>query len=498
MENFTELLKKLGEKNTISSSPYDTAWIARLKNIEPETSNLALEWICDNQLADGSWGAGFPMYYHDRVICTLSSMLALKYWGRRYEDKLRVEKGLVALDHIIEGAEKGLQDDFSGATVGFEVIVPLLIAEAEQLGIIKQQKEKILGSLSHLREVKLNKLRGIKFSRKITIAHSAEMTGQDKLDLLDVDNLQETNGSVGNSPSATAHFALYVKPGDQKALDYLLPLANSRNGGAPTLSPIEIFERVWVLWNLSLTNLYQENEEIAKLCNIHLDYLEKYWRPGDGIGFSESFTPTDADDTSVGYEILSKFGRKGDLSAVLQFEEEKWFRCFHFEANPSVDVNIHVVGALRQAGFDKTHPSVQKAMNFIHSMKQPGSYWYDKWNVSPFYTTAHLIMQCKEYDIELCREAMDWMLKQQRLDGSWGFFKTSTAEETAYCIQALAVWQNFTGEILTEKIKRAKDWLTRNCEPPYPPLWMDKSLYCPEVLVKSSILSALALAEAQA
>ncbi len=494
MESFAELLKELGTRNSILSSPYDTAWIARLKNIEPEISNMALEWICKNQLVDGSWGAEFPIYYHDRVICTLSSMIALRYWGRRQQDKLQIEKGRIALDNIIDGAEKELRNNFNRSTVGFEVIIPTLIAEAEQLGIIKQQKEQILGSLAQMREIKLDKLKGIKFSRKLTIAHSAEMTGQDKLDWLDIENLQEKNGSVGNSPSATAHFALYVKPGDQNALNYLLPIVNSRNGGAPTLSPIEIFERVWVLWNLSLTNLYQEDEEVAKLCNTHLDYLEKHWRPGKGIGFSESFTPTDSDDTSVGYEILTKFGRQGDLKAVLEFEEEKWFRCFHYEANPSVDVNIHVVGALKQAGFEKTHPSVQKAMNFIRSQKQPGNYWFDKWNVSPFYTTAHMVMQCNAYDRELCREAMNCILENQRPDGSWGFYSVATAEETAYCIQAMVIWQRDTGETLSREIEHAKDWLIRNCEPPYPPLWIDKSLYCPEILVKSSILSALALA----
>ena len=140
MESFAELLKDLGTRNSILSSPYDTAWIARLKNIEPEISNMALEWICKNQLADGSWGAEFPMYYHDRVICTLSSMIALRHWGRRQQDKVQIEKGLVALDDIIAGAEKGLRNDFNGATVGFEVIIPTLIAEAEQLGNNKRNK----------------------------------------------------------------------------------------------------------------------------------------------------------------------------------------------------------------------------------------------------------------------------------------------------------------------------------------------------------------------
>lgn len=495
METFLELLKKLGTGNSMSNTAYDTAWIARLLDIEPEISNRALDWICEHQLADGSWGTEFPVYYHDRVICTLSAMISLTHRGRRQQDKSRIEKGVDALNAITAGAVEGLQADPNSATVGFEMIVPTLVAEAEQLGIIKQQKERILGKLANIREIKMKKLVGLQISRYVTIAHSAEMTGKDKLDMLDVDNLQEINGSVANSPSATAHFALYVRPGDQKAINYLSSIINSRNGGAPTLSPIDIFEMIWVLWNLSLTNLYQENKEIANLCNIHLDYLEKNWKLGQGLGFSESFTPTDGDNTSVGYEILSKFGRKPELDAVLQYEEEKWFRCYFLEANPSTDVNIHVLGALRQAGHDKTHPSVQKALSFIRSMRQFGKYWFDKWHLSPYYTTAHVIIHCKGYDDELCQESVNWILDTQRADGSWGIYKTSTAEETAYCMQALIIWQRHTEKIISGRIEQAKHWLLKNCQPPYPPLWIGKSLFHPEILVKSSILSALTLAE---
>ncbi len=495
METFVELLQKVGTGNNISSTSYDTAWIARLKDINANLGNHALEWVCENQHEDGSWGAVFPYYYHDRVICTLSAMIALTYKGRRQEDKLRIQRGLEALDRITAGATQGLQLDPNGATVGFEVITPTLVAEAEQLGIIKQQKERILGRLARLRELKMRKLQGLKVSRFITVAHSAEMTGKDKLDLLDIEHLQEENGSVGASPAATAHFALYVKPGDQSALNYLSPIVKLRNGGAPTLSPIEIFERIWVLWNLSITNLYQVDKAIADVCDAHLDYLEKRWKPGQGLGFSEFFSPADADDTSVAYEILSKFGRKSDLNAVLQYEENEWFRCFHYEANPSVDVNIHVLGALKQAGCDKSNPSVQKALNFIRSKRLFQRYWLDKWNLSPYYTTAHLTIAASGYDDQLCEESIKWILETQEPDGSWGFFNVPTAEETAYCIQALVVWQRHAGGSFQERIKRARHWLLENCELPYPPLWIDKSLYCPEILVKSCILSALTLAQ---
>lgn len=495
MESFVDLLKMVGTGNYMSNTPYDTAWIARLKEVDSELSDQALSWICEHQLADGSWGASFPFYYHDRVICTLSAMIALTYRGRRAQDKLQIQKGLEALEHITAGATKGLLLDTSGATVGFELIVPTLVAEAEQLGILKQQGERILGKLARLRETKMRKLEGVRISRYITVAHSAEMAGTDKIHLLDVSNLQEQNGSVGCSPSATAYFALCVKPGDKGALEYLSPIVSVRNGGAPTLSPIELFERIWVLWNLSQTNLYQESKEIAEICNHHLDILETYWKPGKGLGFSDKFTLPDGDDTSVAFELLAKHGRNPALADVLDYEEENWFRCFQYEANPSVDVNVHVLGALKQAGYDKTHPRVQKALAFIRSKRHPRKYWLDKWHLSPSYTTAHVIICARGYDDELCEESVQWMLDTQKSDGSWGFFNRSTAEETAYCIQALATWQKHTGKSFSSQIEQAGLWLEKHCEPPYPPLWMDKSLYCPEILVKSCILSALTLVD---
>jgi halimadienyl-diphosphate synthase len=493
-EEIQKLLKEIGT-GKMSSTPYDTAWVARLRDIDSNLSNQALQWICDNQLPDGSWGTEQPMYYHDRVICTLSAMIALTYRGRRAQDKLQIQKGLEALSNIAAGATEGLRADPNGASVGFEVIVPTLVAEAERLGLISQHKESILGKLSHLREIKMDKLKGIKISKFVTVAHSSEMTGKDKINLLDIENLQEINGSVGNSPSATAHFILYAKPGDSSALTYLYSLVNNGDRGFPTLSPIEIFEKVWVLWNITLTSLYKTNKQIKALCDSHLDYLEKHWKPGKGLGFSKYFSLTDGDDTSVGYEILSKCGRNPELNAVLQYEEEHWFRCFHLEANPSVDVNIHALGALRQADYDKNHPTIKKIISFIRSMRQPGNFWFDKWHVSPYYTTAHLVILARGYDDSLCQESVDWILRTQKSDGSWGFYKFSTAEETAYCLQALIIWERHGGKIRKGAIEQAKVWLSHNYKAPYPPLWIDKSLYCPETLVRASILSALALAE---
>ncbi|MDO9131344.1 MAG: hypothetical protein Q7U34_15920, partial [Anaerolineales bacterium] len=192
-ENITalihQLLKDIGP-GRMSSTAYDTAWVARLGEIDQELSSQAMNWICENQLPDGSWGASEPFYYHDRVISTLAAMIALTYRGKRIQDHKQIERGLLALERIVAGANQGLQDDPNGATVGFEMIAPTLVAEAEKLGLIRVKGEHILGQLSHQRKTKLALLSGKKINRTITAAFSSEMAGLDGNHMLDVRRLQ--------------------------------------------------------------------------------------------------------------------------------------------------------------------------------------------------------------------------------------------------------------------------------------------------------------------
>ena len=101
----------------------------------------------------------------------------------------------------------------------------------------------------------------------------------------------------------------------------------------------------------------------------------------------------------------------------------------------------------------------------------------------------------KGYDDQLCEESVNWILNSQKANGSWGFYGFSTAEETAYCVQALQIWRRYGKVIPKDRIKSALTWLTNRAQPPYPPLWIDKSLYRPDLIVRSSVLSALALAK---
>ena len=493
-EETQKLLIEIGP-GQMSSTAYDTAWVARMAEIDSELSNQALEWICENQLKDGSWGAKEIHYYHDRVISTLAAMIALTHRGRRTQDKIQIERGLQALERITSGATQGLAADPNGATVGFEMIVPSLVTEAEDLGIIKQQGDRILGRMKHLREKKMKKLAGLKINRYYTPAFSLEMAGTDGQEILDLENLQESNGSVANSPSATAYFAHKVKIGKESALRYLNETIKNRNGGAPFASPFNIFERAWVLWNISATPSLAKDSDIKKQLEPHVQFLKKAWRPSQGVGFSNEYTPCDGDDTSVTFDVTARFSEPLDLQTLMSYEDEEYFRCYHLEVNPSIGANIHMLSALQQAGLDGKHPAIIKIVDFLNKTIQPDGYWIDKWHISPYYTTAHAIIACKDLDKALCQKAIKWIIRTQNANGSWGSFGNSTAEETAYSIQALMIWKLNGNDIPQHKINIAAHWLKNNGNVKYPPLWISKALYCPHLVVRSTILSALALCE---
>jgi len=494
MRDILEIIHQMGAGH-MNNTAYDTSWVARLHEIDPKLSIEALQWISENQLPDGSWGAPKVMYYHDRVVSTLAAMLALTRRGRRSSDKWQIEKGLIALEKITSGATRGLAADPNGATVGFELIIPTLIHEAEELGLIKKQGDRILGRMKLLRHQKMEKLNGLRISRHLTPAFSLEMTGTDRQDLIDIDNIQEVNGSVANSPSATAFFVSQVKTGDERAMKYLHWALDGRGGGSPFATPFNVFERAWVLWNIALVPSLVNDPKIRAECSPHLQFLQDSWQPGSGVGFANVYTPCDGDDTSVLAEALARFGVLLDIETILSYEDRDYFRCYPLEANPSVGANIHMLGALGQYGYDLTQPSVQKIIHFLRNSRHRDGYLVDKWHISPYYITSHMIIAALKFDREMCSEAVDWIVRTQNKDGSWGSFGFATAEETAYCIQALILWDRNGGKVPVERIQLAAAWLEKHASGPYPPLWISKALYCPELVVQSCIVTALALAK---
>lgn len=512
-EKIDKLLSDIGPGRMLST-PYDTAWIARLADLDEAMGAQALAWLREHQLPDGGWGAGEFIYFHDRLICTLAAMTALGKWGDE-RDLNRLRRARLGMDT----ASRGLRADTVGETVGFEMIAPTLMEEAKKLGVIRRdvngrlgkllypqqfqqtifeaggepqrRQTEVLEKLGYRRVAKMQRLPKGKINRFVTVAFSSEMVGTDGVSLLDAENLQESNGSVGHSPSATAHFVLHVRPEDPAAMTYLRQVAReNQDGGSPDVAPFDIFERAWALWNLSL--LESLAEDILVLCKPHLDFLEAAWKPGIGVGFAAEYTPKDGDDTGMIFETLARYGRKMDVEAILGYEKDEHFRCYQLESNPSISANIHLLGALRHAGFDARQPAIRKIVNFLYQTRFLQMFWFDKWHSSPYYPTAHLIIAAEQLADDLVENAVEWVLETQNLNGSWGYY-VPTAEETAYCLQALIIWKRGGKSVPQDQINRGLDWLADHQDAPYPPLWIGKSLYSPTLVVRSAILSALML-----
>ncbi len=509
----SKLLKQIGP-GYMRSTAYDTAWVARLVEFDEPIGFQALEWLRENQLPDGSWGARELHYHHDRLICTLAAVSALAHNGDS-RDRNRLSRARLGLDT----ATKGLPADTVGETIGFEMITPTLLEEARTLGILRRQTDdftklpitiyqtngsqsvkrkadNVLDRLVRQRIAKIKKLpKGI-INRDYTVAFSTEMVGRDGTEMLDIENLQEPNGSISYSPSATAYYVLYVRRQDEAALSYLRGVANINSkiygGGIPNVAPFDTFEPAWSLWNLSLTDIL--DNQLLSFCKPHIDFLGNAWKPQVGIGFTSNYNSTDSDVTSVTYETLNRFGHSLDVNAILHYQEDSYFRCYDLEANPSISANIHVLSALREAGFKREHPTIKMLIDFLAESRFLQMFWFDKWHSSPYYPTAHAIIGGLGYIDKMIEEAVTWVIETQNPDGSWGFY-VPTAEETAYSIQALAIWKRYGGDVEIDVFMKGIDWLSEHLDDAYQPLWIGKCLYCPELVVRSAVLSALILGQ---
>jgi len=473
------LLGRLGE-SLVEPVAYDTAWIARLGHIDINLATQALKWLRAQQLTDGSWGALTPIYHHDRVICTLAAIVALAR-NNAPEDKPRIYAALPALQYSLAN----LHTDIAGRTVAFEMLLPSLVAEAKSLGLEVNDPDGIVERMSRLRDAKLAHAPTGLIDRYTTLGFSAEWVGPDGLHLLDVDNLQQEDGSVSVSPAATAFFVAYVRP-DPAALHYLRRVAHY--GGAPPVTSSDIFERAWGLWNFTRGRNF--DPAIVAYGDSLLDEFTADWSPTLGIAHDSIVSVQDGDDTGLVYELLAQFHHTPDLAALRHFEGDTHFRSFDLESHASVSTNIHILGALRQAQLHEKHPLVQKIVNFLQNEQTPQHFWVDKWHTSPYYSTSHAIIVCTGYFDQLVEDSVAWLLETQNSNGSWGYF-SPTAEETAYSLQALMALHQQGLPIPHRALERGIVWLAEHSDPPYPPLWIIKTLYCPTLVVHSAILGAL-------
>lgn len=476
------LLNRLDEK-TFSGTAYDTAWVGRVMEppggMQPSYPQ-AIEWLRTHQHPDGSWGSDIE-YCHDRIISTLSAILTLAKAGNLAGDRVAIERG----EHYIWTHFDRLALEPCD-TVGFELLLPILFEESRRINLNLPYAK--CEPYRHIRTEKLGMIPpNLLYSRKVSSTHSLEFMGKGlNLDLLE--GMQEPNGSFGNSPSATA-YVLTLCPSNIPARKYIDEVISLDGGSAMSAHPVEVFNRSWVLYNIELTGILSDFIDMA---HGNLESLWQSWDNTRGVGFSRDYPVPDLDDTAVVFKLLKRAGYPVCGDAFLQYEKDTYFTCYTFERTPSIGANVHLLDALSSyLGYEHRPRMIKKILRFLRSVRQEDAYWLDKWHISPYYITSHAIIAAIGFDNQLAQDAIRWILATQRSDGAWGRYR-STAEETAYCLQALITYNNHVNRIDTAVIHKAVDYLFLQYGIwDMPSMWIEKCLYTPEHIVKATILSAL-------
>ena len=473
-----DLLQKMRRNpNHISASTYDMAWLAWLY---PE----ARHWLVDRQHPDGSWGAEVH-YYHDRIVITLAAINAIAATSTHQHDLKRVERGIRYLEKAIPRLG---QDVFE--TVAFELLAPTMVKTGQKLGLKLDKVEKLMEPLMPLYYQKMALIpKNMIYSPQMIAAHSLEFVGFEAFDQAAIPDLRSINGSIHNSPAATA-FVEVATQGSVEGRAYLKNIMERYNGVVPGFAPLEVFELIWVLYHLSLTS---DLRVLRPTVDPFIEFLNQMWTD-KGVGFSATLVP-DADDTSLGFLVLHKLGRVLDPSFLEIYEVGDHFQCFPLERNISLDIHIHIVDALKDAAdFPRRDDMLMKALNIL-GRDLTTDYVVDKWHISPYYSTSHAIIALTGLADNIIKKQINWLLKTQRPNGSWTFYPTSpkaAVEETAYALMALMTVSEKRGTIPLEAIDRGFRYLEKHYTSPedLPALWIHKSLYNPYHIVESVILSA--------
>jgi len=464
----------------VAGVAYDTAWVARLTPHYPgHDFEHSLEWLRRNQYEDGTWGAPL-IHYHDRFISTLAAIVALQEVGRDSRDKRRIKRGEDALWKLVGKLGRDDSD-----TVGFPVLAAALTEEATALGL-EVPLPPIRFAEPYRKKVKALLSQPKRNWRNSTLTFSLEAL---RLAVADGDDVLETNHSVSISPSASAAYLLSHH--DTGVLQYLQDVAKAHPSGAfPALAPIEIFEIAWSLSHLIRAGAVDNNHPKVRQA---LDYLWDSWSPRTGVSQSSNFSVPDIDDTAACFAILQWGGYPVSPEVFENYELDTHFCCYPGETNPSPSVHVRLLMALRVSGYNKKITAwIEKVLGALQRFDENGSFWWDKWHSSPYYVNAASLIALQGIADDLAYARLKWILRTQNDDGGWGYLGESTPEETAYCLEALLIWDKAVMRVERSRLDAAARFLRPHInDREFTPLWIGKSLYTPYYNVKAAILSAL-------
>nr|XP_051218985.1 ent-kaur-16-ene synthase, chloroplastic-like [Lolium perenne] len=167
-------------------------------------------------------------------------------------------------------------DEQIDAPVGFNVTFTGMITLANSMGLEFPVKQTYVDDILHIRQMELKRFaEDTSYGREEYMAYVAEGLG-DMLDWNEVMKFQRKNGSLFNSPSATAAALIYNH--DDKALQYLNLLVSKFGSSVPTVFPINIYCQLSMVDSLEKTGIsHHFSTEIKSI----LDMTHSFWLQRD-------------------------------------------------------------------------------------------------------------------------------------------------------------------------------------------------------------------------
>ncbi|CAL1399989.1 unnamed protein product [Linum trigynum] len=289
-----EMLRK--EVVELSVSPYDTAWVAmvgrnnnndgsRQQQLQPRFPQC-LRWVAENQQPDGSWAShpagADPLLVKDSLSSTLASVLALRSWG--VADEL-VHRGL----DFIRCNAWAAADKKQRTPIGFDIIFPGMMESAAALGLNLPFHPSTFQPMLQNRDLLLQsawasgKRADVAFAAEGLATTTRSNGGGRWREVLR--QHQRKNGSLFNSPSATAAALLHLHD-DKKSLAYLDSVLSAYHNSpaVPAIFPLDIFSRLYMVDNLVKLGIQQY---FRREITLILDHVYKYWIQRDEELFSD-------------------------------------------------------------------------------------------------------------------------------------------------------------------------------------------------------------------
>ncbi|TRX93456.1 hypothetical protein FHL15_005731 [Xylaria flabelliformis] len=429
---------------SMSSSIYDTAWLAMVQKMNSEEVEWrfpeCFEYIMKHQLPSGGWESyATPV---DGVLNTAAALLALRKHMRTCPENIdwleRSIKAENALGKMIDSLDVETADQ-----VGFEILIVQHIELLQAEGVSLETRN--LEKLRKIRQEKLARLSPKSVHNALsTLYHSLEaLIGH--IDFDQVSRWREPNGSMMGSPSSTASYLMYATSWDETAETYLKNVLEhgygKGNGSVPSAWPSSLFETSWIVSTLLEANIPVADESARTIRT----YLQQALEKGDGrIGFAKAII------------ALCDLGYTPAVDGLLgAFETKNHFITYPNERNPSFTTNCHVLISLLKINKSTLYISqIRKAALHLTSVAFAGD-WSDKWNLSEYYPMMllmkayELLYRQPELAIELFKssphleyqipiitlDCLRRLLLQQEISGAWG---GDACEVTSYAILTLA------------------------------------------------------------